>query len=73
MTGTAVNASIEMERLVGRLDLHVYKAAELTDDAVELVSIIFCNQVTKSNVQYQQRNARRRYPDGNARLRRRLC
>ena len=53
MTGTAVNASIEMERLVGRLDLHVYKAAELTDDAVELVSIIFCNQVTKSNVQYQ--------------------
>ena len=37
MTGTAVNASIEMERLVGRLDLHVYKAAELTDDAVELV------------------------------------
>ena len=53
MTGTAVNASIEMERLVGRLDLHVYKAAELTDDAVELVSIIFCNQVIKSNVQYQ--------------------
>ena len=53
MTGTAVNASIEMERLVGRLDLHVYKAAELTDDAVELVSRIFCNQVTKSNVQDQ--------------------
>lgn len=68
MTGTAVNASIEMERLVGRLDLHVYKAAELTDDAVELVSIIFCNQVTKSNVQYQSNAmARRRYPpDGNA-------
>lgn len=55
MTGTFVNVPIEMERLVGRIDMHVYKAAELTDDMVELVSIEFCNQVNTSNAQYQSK------------------
>lgn len=53
MTGTSVTATLEMERLVGRVDLHIYKAAELTGDMVELVSVDFCNQVIRSNAQYQ--------------------
>lgn len=55
MSGTAVNASVEMERLVGRVDMHVFKSAELTDDLVELTSIEFRNQVVRSNVQYQSK------------------
>lgn len=53
MTSGAVNASMEMERLVGRVDLHVFKTAALTDDIVELVSVEFRNQVIRSNAQYQ--------------------
>lgn len=53
MTGTAVTATLEMERLVGRVDLHIYKAAGLAGDMVELVSVDFCNQVVRSNAQYQ--------------------
>lgn len=53
MSSVAVNATMEMERLVGRVDLHIYKTAALTDDVVELVSIEFRNQVVGSNVQYR--------------------
>lgn len=53
MTSGAVNASMEMERLVGRVDLHVFKTAALTNDVVELVSVEFRNQVIRSNAQYQ--------------------
>lgn len=53
MSSGAVNASMEMERLVGRVDLHVFKTAALTDDIVELVSVEFRNQVIRSNAQYQ--------------------
>lgn len=53
MSSVSVNASMEMERLVGRVDMHVYKTAALEDDVVELVSVEFRNQVGSSNVQYQ--------------------
>lgn len=53
MSSVSVSASMEMERLVGRVDMHVYKTAALEDDVVELVSIEFRNQVGSSNVQYQ--------------------
>lgn len=55
MSGVAVNASIEMERLAGRVDMYVFKSAELTNDVVELSSIEFRNQVVQSNVQYQSK------------------
>lgn len=53
MSGTSVSSSIEMERLVGRADLYVFKSAELAGDVVELVSVELHNQVNQSNVQYQ--------------------
>lgn len=53
MSSGAVNASMEMERLVGRVYLHVFKTAALTDDIVELVSVEFRNQVIRSNALYQ--------------------
>ncbi len=55
MSGTAVNASVEMERLVGRVDMHVFQVGGIDGRPRGTDSIEFRNQVVRSNVQYQSK------------------
>lgn len=50
---TPVQANIPVKRLASRVDLYLFKSADLTDEVVELVSVQLCNKVTNSAMPYQ--------------------
>lgn len=54
-TSSVVNASVEMERLVSRLDVHVFKSPDMAAETVKLISVELVNQVTNSNAAYADR------------------
>lgn len=53
MNETLVDVEIPMEKLVARLDIYAFKSSDLRDKTVTIEKIEFDNQVTNSNVQYQ--------------------
>ena len=53
VSDTQVSAEIPMERLVARIDIHMFKNDKLKDVPVRVVSIEMINQITNTNGQYQ--------------------